>query len=186
MNILLINTAKAKIYPKMFAEYLNKKGYQCFSSKWKKEDIFSMITAKNLSPENTLIYARAAGPNVAKTYQELEKLGYKIINKSSTTELTSNKYNSQIFAKQNGISVADTYKINKQDLEKIQELSKKYECVIAKPIFSQGQGLFCKKINKENSLNEISELIADIPGNDIIIQEKIEYIKLIRVIFNVL
>jgi len=117
MNILLINTDKAKLYPKMFEEYLGKKEYGCYSSKWSREEIFSVITSKKLSPSNTLIYARTAGPHITETYKELEKIGYKIINKSSATELTSNKYESQIFAQRNGIPVADTYKINKQEVK---------------------------------------------------------------------
>lgn len=173
----------------MFEEYLDKKGFGCYSSKWRRDEIFSVITSKKLSPSNTLIYARTAGPHITETYKELEKIGFHIINKSLATELTSNKYDSQVFAKKSGIPVADTYKINKQEIEKIKELSEKYGSVIAKPILSNGRGLFCKKINRGIPVNEIIELIADIPGDDIIIQEKIEYIKLIRVIvigFNVL
>jgi len=182
MNILLINTDQAKIYPKMFEKYLNKMGYNCYSSSWRREDIFSVISSKKLSPLNTLIYARTAGPHITKTYKELEKKGFRVINKSFATELTSNKYNSQIFAKKNSIPVASTYKINKKEIKKIQELSKKHGFVIAKPIFSKGQGLFCKKISQKSSVKEITELIFDIPGNDIIVQEKVEYTKLIRVI----
>lgn len=182
MNIFLINSQKAKIYPQMFKEYLTSKGINCYSSKGEKEKIKSVIISQKLSPLNTLIYARTAGPHITETYKELEREGYKIINKSRATELTSNKYESQIFAKRNGLPVAHTYKINKKEIAKIKELAEKYGSVIAKPIRSQGQGLFCKKIDKDITSNEVVKLLADIPGEDIIVQEKIEYQKLIRVI----
>lgn len=166
----------------MFKEYLNSKGVNCYSSKGEKEEIKSVIVSQKLSPLDTLIHARTAGPHITEIYKELEREGYKIINKGNVTELTSNKYESQIFAQRNGIPVANTYKVNKQEIEKIKELPEKYGSVIAKPILSQGQGLFCKKINKGMPMDEIVELLSDIPGEDIIVQEKIEYQKLIRVI----
>lgn len=182
MNIFLINSQKAKIYPQIFKEYLTSKGVNCYNSRGNKEEIKSLIVSKKLSPLNTLIYARTAGPHITQIYKELESKGYKIINKSTATELTSNKYESQIFAQKNGIPVAHTYKVSKKEIQKIKELLNKYSSVIVKPILSQGQGLFCKKIDKDMTRGEIVSLIADIPGEDIIVQEKIEYKKLIRVI----
>jgi glutathione synthase/RimK-type ligase-like ATP-grasp enzyme len=182
MNILLVNTDKAKIYPQMFEGYLKSKNISCYSSRWRKEEIIEVISSRGLTPSNTLIYARTAGPHVTETYKELELEGYKIINKSYTTELSSNKYESQIFALKRNIPAANTYKINKESIEEIQRLAKKHGSVIAKPIFSQGQGIYCEKINDGMSENEIIKLISEIPGQDIIIQEYIKYQRLIRTI----
>jgi glutathione synthase/RimK-type ligase-like ATP-grasp enzyme len=182
MNILLINNDKAKLYPLMFQEYLESRGARCYSSTWRQEEIEAVIASQGLKPSDTIIHARTAGPHVTGNYQDLEKAGYLVINKSSATALTSNKYESQVFARQNGIPTADTYKLNKRAVPEIKSLVEKYNCVVAKPILSQGQGVYCRKLDAGMPADVIAGFIADIPGEEIIIQALVDYQKLIRTI----
>lgn len=182
MNIFIINTDKAKLYPQMMKKYIETKGFVCYISKWREAEINSVISAHNLTPLNTLIHARTAGPHITDTYKKLEDNGFTVINKSTTTDLTSNKYNSQVFAAKHGIPVPQIYKLSKQAIKEIKNLADKYGSIVAKPIYSQGQGIFCRKIDNTESVAQMSQTVADIPGEEIIIQEYVPYVKLIRTI----
>jgi glutathione synthase/RimK-type ligase-like ATP-grasp enzyme len=72
--------------------------------------------------------------------------------------------------------------VDKTDTQVIANLTQEFGSVVAKPIHSRDQGLHCKKIEQMTRDDEIREIIADIPGPEIIIQEMIEYKKLIRTI----
>jgi len=182
MNILLINTKKAKLYPLLIQQYLQTKGITCYLSDFDQDEINKLISTNNLTPANTLIHARTAGPHVTQTYKELEQKGFIIVNKSLTTALTSNKYESQIFAGKGGLPVAQTMIVSKSDVNEILSFVNNFNQLVAKPIYSQGGGIFCKKVDKSMSVHEVRLLVEDIPGDEIIIQEYIAYQKLIRTI----
>lgn len=182
MNILIIKSGKAKLYPQMFKKYIQSKGVNCFISGYEEEKLYQVIKDQRLSPNNTLIHSRTAGSHVNNLLLELERKGFKIINSSKTLKLTSDKYKSQTFAAKNRIPTADTYLVDKNNLLKILSLLKRHHTVVAKPIYSQGKGVFCKKLNNSLLKVDVVKKIRNIPGDKIIIQEYIPYKKLIRVI----
>lgn len=182
MNILLVSLDQAKLYPPKFHQYIESKGITCYLSRWRKEEVEDIISANNLSPENTIIHARVAGLQVNDTFKNLEKRGYRVINKSNTLEATSNKYKSYLIAEKHAIPCAKTVVVNKQDIQKILETLKKYKIGVLKPVYSQGLGKYCKKIADGSSYQQVQEAVEDIPGEEIIVQEFIHYAKLIRVI----
>jgi glutathione synthase/RimK-type ligase-like ATP-grasp enzyme len=182
MNILLVNTDAANKYPDMFKTYLSKQGITCFKSSWREEEISNVIHANMLTGLNTIIHARAAGSNVAQTLKKFEDQGFTVINKSDTLRLTSNKYDSQIFAHENDVPTANTFKVMKDDYKRIKTITADYSKVIAKPIISEGRGVYCRNIFFNTPDSEIKTLVSDIPGDEIIIQEFIQYKQLVRAI----
>jgi len=180
MNILLIRSKAGIRYASHIRDHILSRGVNCFIT-----DILSVedfIWEKGLKPSNTLIHSRTAGPETNKKIAQIEKAGFMVINPARTLELTSNKYLSQVHAEECGIPVAKTYKVKKTDLKKIGELAVLHQSVVLKPIFSQGQGIFCKRIPAgigEGSLKAILDLM---PGDEIQVQQFIDYEMLIRVI----
>lgn len=179
-NVLIIRTHKGVKYASVIADYLMSKGVGCFISEI--ADVQSVLNKNSLTPKNTIIHSRTAGPGANKKIAELEETGFKVINSSKTLTLTSNKYLSQEHAMANGIPVADTYKANKRDVDKALSLLGKYGSLVLKPIFSQGQGIYCQKVVGGISRDDLAQTLDSVPGEMVQIQQCINYKKLIRVI----
>lgn len=179
-NILLIRTRKGLKYAQIIQDYLWSRGFRCFISD---ADSVSNVMEQNwLDPQNTLIHPRTAAPLINKKIAQLESMGFKVINPSRALKLTSNKYLSQKHAEKMGIPVAETYKVRKGNLNKIKAVIKKHGAAVLKPIFSQGQGTYCNKVDAETPEKTLKEILASMPGKAIQVQQYINYKKLVRVI----
>lgn len=179
-NILLIRTKKGLRYAEHIQRAVQTLGAQCVIS-----DIDSLdATFKkySLTPANTLIHSRTAGVKTNKKIACLERKGFHVINSSRALTLTNNKYLAQKHAEKNGIPVAKTYKVNKKNVTRIRKLLMQYGSLVLKPIFSQGQGIYCYKVDVDLSDQKLIETLANIPGTLIQVQECIHYKKLIRMI----
>lgn len=182
MKILLISLDQAKLYPPIIQRYTKSKGVACFLSKWRKADIEKVLEENHLNPTNTIIHARLAGPDVNQTFKELETRGFRVINQSKVLELTSNKYLTYKASVKHKIPTPETIKVKKNDIDSILETLKKFKVAVLKPVYSQGMGKFCKKIEASIGRTEIRSEVEDIPGEEINVQQYIDYTKLIRVI----
>ena len=180
MNILLIRTKAGIEYASHIRDYIVSKGVNCFITDVNSAESF--IRSNGLTPENTLIHSRTAGPVTNDKIADLENAGFTVINPAKTLNLTSNKYLSQVHAEESGIPVAKTYKVDKTDVKKVREILSRYGWVVLKPVFSQGQGVFCRKINADIGDTELAEIIQSVPGEEIQVQQFIDYEILIRVI----
>lgn len=167
-------------YAAKILRYLESKGVRCFVSVL--DDVRAVLAQNSLTPSNTIIHSRTAGPVTNEKIAELEAAGFKVINSSKTLTLTSNKYLSQEHARAKGIPVADTYKVDKTDVPKVESLLKKYGLLVVKPIFSQGRGIYCQKVGKGVLKNDLRKILDSVPGEMIQVQQCINYKKLIRVI----
>ncbi len=180
MNILLVHTKDGIKYARVIHAYILAQGINCFLTR--RKDLKTVIKNNNLQPANTLIYSRIAGHYTNNKLAEIARQGFRIINSPQTLELTSNKYKANSHAAKNNIPVAKTYKVAKNDLNQVKKLFKKHKILVVKPIHSQGQGIFCFKINAGIKDNELEEVLNKVPGKEIQVQEYINYTKLIRVI----
>lgn len=187
MNILLVRTETGVKYTEIIRQYIESAGVPCYSAH--RDFLEDTIGPNRLTPENTLVHARTANPVANENLAALESRGFKVINSSKTLNLTSNKYLSQVHARENGIPVADTYKVSKGDLQEIMRLLEKYENIVLKPVYSKGQGIYCTKAGPGCTVSELKQLVDDIPGEEIQVQQLINYKRLIRLIvidFNVI
>ncbi len=144
MNIILIHTKNGIKYAKVIQGYILSEGINCYLAR--RKSIKQVIEDNNLKPGNTLIHSRIAGLYTNKMLAKIENEGFKIINPSRTLELTSNKYKANNLAKKKGLPIAATYKIDKLKHKKVKKILKKYNSLVLKPIHSQGQGIFVKKL----------------------------------------
>lgn len=181
MNIIIVHTKRGIEYAQYLQQYLSSQAkVTCYIS-----DIPSLeelIKKNNLSSHNTLIHSRTAGPNANKKLAAIEQRGFTIVNSVNTLTLTSNKYLSFEHAQKNNLPVMLTYKIKKTDINTIQNLLFQYKKLVLKPIISQGQGIYCHKIEKNISQKALNEILAMIPEEEIQVQQYIDYKKLLRVI----
>jgi glutathione synthase/RimK-type ligase-like ATP-grasp enzyme len=179
-RVVIVRTNKGQKYADSIAKEVNLAGYCCGITNIK--ELKKYLDKNKCSPQKTIIHSRTAGPIYTyKILKELEDQGYRIINSPKAIRLTSDKYQSCIFARENNFPCVETLKSSKERAvplikEKIEEWGK----VVAKPIISQGQGKFAFMFNKDN-FNEL-EKIKNIPVNEIVIQKYINYQRLNRVI----
>lgn len=179
-SVLIIRTKMGLKYALKISQYLESKGVHCFISEINNVD--AVLAENSLTPSNTIIHSRTAGRITNEKINKFEKAGFKVINSSKTLTLTSNKYLSQEHARTNRICVADTYKVDKKDVDRFLSLLEKYGSLVVKPIFSQGRGIYCQKINKGISKDDLCNILDSVPGKMIQAQQCINYKKLIRVI----
>ncbi|MFA5188134.1 MAG: hypothetical protein WC460_02095 [Patescibacteria group bacterium] len=180
MNIIIVRTKRGFKYAFKIQEHIIRQGFNCYIAR--RGELKQVIKKYNLMPGNTLIHSRTAGRITNKKLAEIEAMGFKIINSVKTLELTSNKYKANAWAAKNNIPAARTRKVKREDLETIKKLLAKYKVLVLKPIHSQGQGVFCQKIDSNITEKELLEKVNIVPGENIQVQEFIEYTKLIRVI----
>ena len=180
MNIIIVRTKRGFKYAQKIQKYIISQGFNCYiARRW---ELNQVIKKSNLRPGNTLIHSRTAGRITNKKLAKIEAMGFKIINSVKTLELTSNKYKANILAAKNNIPVAKTHKVKIDDLKTIKIFLAKYKVLVLKPIHSQGQGVFCQKIDSNITEKELIEKVDIVPGEKIQVQEFIDYKKLIRVI----
>lgn len=184
MNILFITAAaKYHAYQKMYARYFRKKSVGYHHATRIRSSIEATLAKRGLTSDNTLVYARAAGPKSSTSYRFLEQEGFSIINPRFATELTSDKYEAQAFAKRHGLPVADTFKCNKTAIDEIYGIVQKYEHgVVIKPIHSQGQGKYCHKLNRQTTKPTLRKLLEQVPGDEVVVQQRVRYRRLVRTI----
>lgn len=181
MNSVIIVTTKAfGPYHKEIAESLKKLGLQVFVSDWELKHINRIIRDNNLNPDTTIIHARTAGKRVSRILSRFEKRGYRVINRTSTLRLTSNKYLATEHAKENGFSVPKTEKFLKSDLSAIKGFIRKHNHCVLKPILTPGKARGIVFFDQVNSA--LPKLLGSISGDEVVLQEYIGYEKLIRVI----
>lgn len=180
MNILLIRTKAGIEYATHISDYIISRGVNCFITDVHEAGDF--LKSHGLTPSNTLVHSRTAGPVTNDKIADLERAGFTVINPSKTLNLTSNKYLSQVHAEECGIPVAKTYKVDKNEVKKVRDILSRYNWVVLKPVFSQGQGVFCRKINDGIGDAELAEIMKSVPGDEIQVQQFIDYEILIRVI----
>lgn len=183
MDILIVTpTTKYRSYERLYRKYLKKRGVKYHHATRRRESIEKAIAEGNLKPKHTLVYARSAGPKASRSYLFLEQQGFTIINPRHATSLTSHKYNAQIFAREHGLPVADTFKCQKSDVNRVLDLLKQYGRLVIKPIFSLGQGKYCRKVDLPMTQDELTEVLNSVPGSEVIVQQYVRYTRLIRTI----
>lgn len=180
MSILLIRTARGQSYAQKIASAIDELGVKSLICGV--DEIGQTITEHRLTPDNTLMHARTAGELTNQKISVFEEQGFRVINPVKTLNLTNHKYAANEHARKNSIPGAVTFKIGKSDFGTLEELRKKYGTVVVKPIYSQGEGIFCHRLEKGLPEEDIKILLQGMPGDEIQVQQYIDYRRLIRVI----
>lgn len=179
-KVVIIKTFKGQKYANFIAKEINLKGYCCGITDIK--NIKNYLRKWHCSPNTTIIHSRTAHPNyIYKILKQIENQGYIVVNSAEAIKLTSDKYNSCIFAEDKDILCAKTIKVSKEkSVAFVNEKIKDWGDIVVKPVTSQGQGKFCFKFNKSN-IDQI-EKINDIPAKELVVQRFLDYQRLNRVI----
>ncbi len=177
---IIIRTKKGYRFADYIGKELNLKGHG--HTVLTINEVEKFIKDNNLNPKNLIIHTRTASPDkVYKILKNLEKKGFNIINKPETIRLTSDKYLLCEFAIKSSIPCAETKKIMKEDAEKeIKHMLQTKKEIIVKPVVSNGQGIYCLKLNNKN-LQELDK-IPLIPSQELVLQEFVKHTRLNRII----
>jgi glutathione synthase/RimK-type ligase-like ATP-grasp enzyme len=141
-------------------------------------------------PRYTIIHARCANPRTDWTIRlrAIESMGYKVVNSVDTIELTSNKLACSLHL-QGKVNHPASWEYRKDmSWEEFSIMMNvfyrlQYKYIIAKPLTSLEQGANVKKIDiLDNNSRVVRNIINEVPGNKIVIQEYIPYTALHRVI----
>lgn len=177
--IVIIRTPKGEKFAKAIAKHIIDQNIDTRIITRKEATNF----LKDKNPKETIIHTRTASPDlVYKTLKEIENKGFKILNNPETIKTTSDKILSNIIAQNKGIKIAKTIKISKENLTPLYNFLKENKSIIIKPQKSQGQGIYCFKIDQNTTKEEITNIINKVPGKIFQAQETIAYESLNRVI----
>lgn len=178
-GILIVRTRDGLKYATKLAEEIKKIGGEVTGIvSWENLDDF--LLNENCSPEKTLLHYRTTGPKIItpRAY-ELEKEGYQLINAARVLDRTGNKFLAFEHAAEHGFDLPVTRKGNREEIKKyIKDFA--FEKFMLKPTNSVGQGAFCFSSYQDDP--ELDSKLSEIPGEEIVFQEFVEYIKIYRVI----
>jgi len=180
MTIVLLRTKRGHSYAQKIQRAVLALGTDCVISEI--AELEDCITQHDLKPENTLIHSRTAGPITNQKIAAIEAQGFRVINPSANLMLMNEKYTAHEHAEKHKLPVAATLKIRKDDTITLDVFLQKYKTVVIKPIYSQGQGVYCQKVSSDMNEQERLGLLESVPGDEIQVQEYIPYKRLIRVI----
>lgn len=177
-EILIVRTKTGHQYAKFIARKIESLGAKCCGIVYR-EDLDDFLKKHGCSPEKTLLHYRTAGPLVTPKAYQLEKKGYRLINAARVLDLTADKFKSYEWASQHGVSLPFTKKGARNEIKKYSKKSAVQRFVL-KPINSVERGAFCFR----SSINDpkIDQKLSQIPGEKIILQEFVEYLRIYRVI----
>lgn len=158
---------------------LNVIAFYCSLNRWPKV----LEDHPELNKDNCNILARCAHPNNypewMKILQNLEELGWRVINSTKVLMLTSNKLACSLFL-QDKVNHPKTWECTKKTFFDIVGILPDGEYIV-KPYVSQSQGKYVKRFwVGEPELG--MHIIEDIPENKLVIQTRIDYKALYRVI----
>lgn len=153
---------------------------------------FTSLESRYLYSNTTLVHSRAAYPDPdgwMRHLTNLELAGFEVVNKPDVLMLTSNKLECATRL-QDHFPHPRTWEYSKSmTLSEIESLRdeigislREPDELIAKPLTSMEQGANVKSITNHFWTDLIREDLADVPGNKVIIQEKIPYTAIYRVI----
>ncbi|MHA1949339.1 MAG: ATP-grasp domain-containing protein [Candidatus Thorarchaeota archaeon] len=142
-----------------------------------------------LNPQNTLLHARAAypdGPQWVRNLVDLEHRGYKIINDTKVTRLTSNKLECALHMYNAGLPHPRTWEANRSDTRESLhrlwwDMRSNYAIrkVVVKPYTSMEQGANVRVTDTES---EFRRAVHAMPSSKVVVQEYINYTAIYRVV----
>lgn len=207
-NFVIVRTGKGGQYAKRIAssiKWLNKHVKAFRNEKFRisilsvndlvdsfEDGMFALDEENNTKPNNTIIYARAAYPSKESwmgTLIKLEERGFTVVNNTKALLLTSNKLECALFlqGKVNHPKTTHLVKGLFQDNENIDAVNdtgffREGETYIAKPLTSINQGRDVVKFQYTDDIESLWDIIKNVPGDEIVLQEYVPYTALHRVI----
>jgi len=176
-KIVIIRTKAGHKYAERIAKKIRSLGGECGITSWK--NLKSYLEIHKCFTTRTLLHYRSAGPNINLTAFDLEKKGYRLINSANILDRTSDKYKSYEWANKHGVALPITKKCTPKEIRRsINTLP--FHKFVLKPINSNGQGALC--FSSFVGDTEIDKKLSQVPGEKIILQQFVEYLKIYRVI----
>jgi glutathione synthase/RimK-type ligase-like ATP-grasp enzyme len=176
-QILIVRTKNGTKYAERIASEIKNLGVECNAVYW--DELEEFLDTHRLTPESTVLHFRAAGPSANPKAFELERVGYRIINPAKVLDRTSDKYKSFDWARKQGANLPTTKKGTRDAIKRsIDTLP--FRKFVVKPINSKNQGALCFPSFKGDL--EIDEKLSQVPGEEIILQQYVEYFRIYRVI----
>jgi glutathione synthase/RimK-type ligase-like ATP-grasp enzyme len=201
MNILILTTGKGQNFGRSISHRLRRtlgSDHRVYRYR---------VTALNeafqnhpeFNPSNTIIHCRAAHPTAQwmRRLIDLETAGYRVINRTASLILTSDKLLFWEMLNEVGLAAYDNDEFEVWTWPLPRRLTQQWlndtahqlsagspQGMILKPRYSQGQGTFVHHISWVNfvDLSYMQELVATMPSCPLIMQQVIDYQAIYRVV----
>jgi len=177
MYFVLLHTGGGIKYARKIGKSLRKFGHNYYLSSVANSDY--VWRHDELTPDNTIIHARAAHPtsiSFVRTLEQKEREGFRVVNSVDTLKLTSDKLKCSLLFNELNLAHPKTI-VGKKNNDSWRDQIEDKEYII-KPYISQGQGVFVQRFHGQPS----NDIINSIPTNTLVIQEFVDVSAIYRVI----
>lgn len=178
MYFVLLHTTGGIKYSRKIGKSLHKLGHNYYLSSVSNPDY--VWRHRELTPNNTIIHARAAHPSsisFVRTLEQKEAEGYTVVNSVDTLKLTSDKLKCSLLFNELNLPHPKTI-IGKRNNDNWRSQIDDTKDYIAKPYISQGQGVFVQRFHGQPS----NIVVNSMPTNTFVIQEYVDVEAIYRVI----
>ena len=177
--IIMIVQHSDGFYHNQIAKAIRELGEECTMFSWMKFD-FGVIDL--FDPERDVVFIRTGTVQAMRIAYRFERRGFHVLNDARYINLSAQKFISNIYARANGIPVPELcVAVDKKHPEIIRDYLRQYEVLVAKPIYSRDMGRHVHRIT-EQTIEGDMKLIETIPGTEIMLQNEIQFARLVRVI----
>ena len=166
-------------YHNQIAQAIRVLGEECLLVSWMH---FDARMIDKLSPQRDLVFFRTGAVQALQIARKFEERGFHLLNDSRYIAISAQKFIANLYAGSNGVPVPElSVAVDKANQRIVLEYLRQYGTLVAKPIYSRDQGRFVFRITAEN-VGEALNLVATIPGEQILLQNEIRFSRIVRAI----
>ncbi|MFZ6721376.1 ATP-grasp domain-containing protein [Undibacterium sp. Ji49W] len=178
MIVMIVQFTKG-FYHNQIKKAVEALGEECRLISWIDFDAKIIDT---LSPQRDIIFMRTGTLRAVNIARNFERRGFKVLNDSRYINISGQKLLGNIYAGSNKIPVPElSVAFKKGNNAALQGYLKAYGPLVAKPIYSRDMGRFVFRISEETLEHDL-EMIASIPGQEVLLQNEIKFKKIVRTI----
>lgn len=177
--IVMIVQHPSGFFHNQIARSVRELGVQCTLVSWMHFDV-KVLDA--FSPERDVIFLRTGTQQALDIARRFERRGFRVLNDSRYINISAQKFIANLYARANGIPVPElSVAVAKKHPSILREYLNQYGVLVAKPIYSRDMGRFVFRVTSE-SMDESLKLIESIPGQEVLLQDEIQFDRIVRAI----
>lgn len=177
--IIMIVQHPEGFYHNQIARAVRDLGEECTLLSWMNFD-YSVID--QFDPTTDIVFIRTGTPQALRIARNFERRGFHVLNDSRYINISSQKFIANLYARANKIPVPELcVAVDKKHPEILRQYIREYGVLVAKPIYSRDMGRFVFRVTAD-TLEEDMKLIDSIPGQEIMLQNEIQFERIVRAI----
>jgi glutathione synthase/RimK-type ligase-like ATP-grasp enzyme len=177
--IVMLVKYPAYVYHNLIAKALRALGEECRLISWTDFDLAGIDA---FSPERDVLFLRTGAVKAVRIARAFERRGFKVLNDSRYNALSAHKLIANHYARANGVPVPElSAEVDKAHTDILRGYLRQYGVLVVKPIYSRDMGRFVYRIRHESAEEDL-KLVETIPGQQVLVQNEIQFVRLVRTI----